>query len=76
MWTAVASSRGDGTTTPSSCLFVDALRQRVGGLVVLANIASDLQVAPTTLKRWLEVLERMYLLFVVPPLTNPGTRLG
>jgi predicted AAA+ superfamily ATPase len=49
-------------------LFVDSLRARVGGLVVLANIANDLQVAPGTLKRWLEVLERMYLVFVVAPL--------
>ncbi len=51
-------------------LFVDSLRQRVSGLVVLANIANDLQVAPATLKRWLEVLERMYLLFTVAPLTT------
>jgi len=51
-------------------LFVDSLRQRVSGLVVLANIASDLQVAPATLKRWLAVLERMYLVFTVAPLTR------
>lgn len=51
-------------------LFVDSLRQRVGGLVVLANIANDLQVAPATLKRWLASLERMYLLFTVLPLTK------
>lgn len=51
-------------------LFVDSLRQRVGGLVVLANIAGDLQVAPATLKRWLGALERMYLLFTVAPLTK------
>lgn len=51
-------------------LFVDSLRQRVGGLVVLANIASDLQVAPATLKRWLAALERMYLVFSVQPLTR------
>src|SRR5690606_4374188 len=51
-------------------LFVESLRQRVGGQVVLANIANDLQVAPATLKRWLEVLERMYLVFTVAPLTR------
>jgi hypothetical protein len=48
-------------------LFVDALRGRVGQLVVLSNIAADLEVSPNTLKRWLEVLERMYLVFVVRP---------
>ncbi|MBI2340149.1 MAG: ATP-binding protein [Deltaproteobacteria bacterium] len=48
-------------------LFVDALRSRVGSPTVLSNIAEDLQVAPQTLKGWLEVLERMCLVFVVRP---------
>ena len=51
-------------------LFVDALRTRVGGLVVLNNIAEELQVSPKTLKHWLEVLEKMYLVFSVRPLTK------
>ncbi|MDY0004952.1 MAG: ATP-binding protein [Polyangia bacterium] len=51
-------------------LFVDALRSRVGSPVVLAHIAEDLQVAAKTLKHWLEVLERMYVVFVVRPLTR------
>jgi uncharacterized protein len=51
-------------------LFVDALRTRVGSSVVLSNIAQDLQVAPKTLAHWLEVLERMYLVFVVRPYTK------
>lgn len=50
-------------------LFVDQLRSRVGGPVVLSNIAEDLQVSPKTLKHWLEILERMYLVFVVRPYT-------
>lgn len=48
-------------------LFVGALRTRVGGLVTLANIAGDLQVAPKTLKSWLQILERMYVVFAVYP---------
>ncbi len=51
-------------------LLVDALRTRVGGLVVINNIATDLQVAPQTIARWLEILERMYLVFIVRPLTK------
>jgi predicted AAA+ superfamily ATPase len=50
-------------------LFVNALRTRVGGLVTLANIAQDLQVAPKTLKGWLQVLERMYVVFAIYPYT-------
>lgn len=48
-------------------LFVDQLRSRVGGPVVLSNIAEDLQVSPKTLKHWLEILERMCVVFVVRP---------
>lgn len=51
-------------------LFVEALRSRVSSTVVLGNIATDLSISPTTLKAWLEVLERMYLVFTVPPLTR------
>lgn len=51
-------------------LFVAALRTRVGGLVNLANIAQDLHVAPKTLKAWLQVLERMYVVFSVYPYTT------
>jgi uncharacterized protein len=51
-------------------MFVDALCTRVSGLVVLSNIASDLQVSPKTLKRWLDVLESMYLVFAVRPYTR------
>lgn len=50
-------------------MFLDALRERVGSTVVLANIAEDLQVAQKTTKAWLEIFERMYLVFVVRPYT-------
>jgi predicted AAA+ superfamily ATPase len=48
-------------------LLVDLLRARVGGPVVISNLAGDLQVSPTTVSKWIGVLERMYLLFVVHP---------
>jgi len=51
-------------------MFLDALRYRVGGLITLSNMASDLQVSPKTAKSWLEVLERMYLVFSVRPYTK------
>ncbi|MCK4708969.1 MAG: ATP-binding protein [Gammaproteobacteria bacterium] len=55
-------------------LFVELLRARVGGLVVLSNLAQDCQVAPQTAKSWLESLERMYLLFKVKPYTRSIAR--
>ena len=51
-------------------LFVDSLRKRVGQMIVLDNIVQELQVSHKTLKHWLEVLERMYLVFVVRPWTK------
>lgn len=51
-------------------LFLDALRHRVGGLVTLSNVAGDLEVSPKTAKLWLEILERMYLVFAVRPYTR------
>ena len=51
-------------------LFLDSLRHRVGGLVTLSNLAKDLEISPKTAKAWLDVLERMYLVFSVRPYTK------
>jgi predicted AAA+ superfamily ATPase len=51
-------------------LFVNELRQRVGGLITLANIARDLEISPTTAKHWLMLIERMYIAFSIYPLTK------
>jgi predicted AAA+ superfamily ATPase len=51
-------------------LFLDLLRQRVGGLITLSNLAADLQISPHTASSWLEVLERLYLVFAVRPFTR------
>ncbi len=55
-------------------LFVDLLRSRVGGLITLSNLADDLKVSHKTVKNWLEILSRMYLLFVIFPYTGNLTR--
>jgi uncharacterized protein len=51
-------------------LLVDQLRKRVGGLIVVSNLAGELEVAHKTAKNWLTILERMYLLFAVRPYTK------
>ena len=48
-------------------LFTELLRQRVGSPLSLASIARDLNVSPITLKRYLEILEALYIVFVVRP---------
>jgi predicted AAA+ superfamily ATPase len=55
-------------------LFVDLLRRRVGGLITISNLANDLQISPKTAKSWLELAERMYLLFAVRPYTKSLAR--
>ena len=55
-------------------LLVDLLKTRVGSLIVISNLAQDLQVAPNTVKRWIEILERMYLVFIVRPYTEKISR--
>lgn len=48
-------------------LFVELLRDRVGSPLSLASIARDLAVAPATLKRYLDVLQALYIVFTVQP---------
>jgi predicted AAA+ superfamily ATPase len=50
-------------------LYVEALRERAGGLITFANIAQGLQISPKTAKSWLGLLERMYIVFPVYPFT-------
>jgi len=51
-------------------LFADALRDRVGSHLVLANLARDLEISPKTAKAWLSLLERMYIVFCVRPFSK------
>lgn len=48
-------------------LLVDLLAERVGGTISFSSLARDLEVSPHTVKHWVEVLERLYVIFIVPP---------
>ena len=48
-------------------LFVEVLRERVGTPLSLASIARDLAVSPTTLKRYLDILQALYIVFAIQP---------
>jgi predicted AAA+ superfamily ATPase len=48
-------------------LFLDVLRGRVGAPLSLASIARDLAVAPGTLRRYLDILQALYIVFTVQP---------
>lgn len=48
-------------------LFVEMLRERVGSPLSLASIGGDLGVAPNTLKRYLDILQALFIVFLVRP---------
>lgn len=48
-------------------LFVELLRERVGSPLSLASMARDLAASPTTLKRYLDILQALYIVFAVQP---------
>jgi uncharacterized protein len=48
-------------------LFVEVLRERVGSPLSLASIARDLAVSPATLKRYLDILQALYIVFAIQP---------
>jgi uncharacterized protein len=48
-------------------LFVELLRERVGSPLSLASIARDLSVAPATLRRYLDILQALFIVFTVQP---------
>jgi len=53
---------------------LDLLKTRVGGPIVIKNLAEDIGVSQPTVKHWIEVLERMYVIFVVRPYSQNLSR--
>ncbi len=48
-------------------LLVDLLRERVGSPISYASLGRDLELSAHTVKRWIQVLDHMYVVFLVPP---------
>ena len=46
---------------------VALLKRRVGSTVSYANLARDLERDANTVKRWLQLLENLYIIFRVTP---------
>jgi len=55
-------------------LVFERLRRSVGSTVSYESIARDIQIAPNTVKRYINVLEDFYLIFVVRPHTQKIAR--
>ena len=55
-------------------LLIELLRERVGSTLNYDNLAKDLSVSPPTAKAWVELLERLYVIFLVYPYTKGLSR--
>ena len=53
---------------------IELLRRRVGATVSHANLARDLQCDAKTVKRWIELLRDLYVLFPVTPFSRKVAR--
>lgn len=51
-------------------LLIDALKRRVGQQIVYKNLADELSVSPHTIKKWIQILESLFVIFVVYPYTK------
>lgn len=51
-------------------ILVDLLSERVGSPVSFNSLARDLEISPHTVKKWVGILESLYVIFVVPPFSK------
>lgn len=49
---------------------IELLRERVGKPVNYDNLARDLGISPPTAKNWVDLLEKLYIVFLVQPYSN------
>lgn len=55
-------------------VMTDLLAERVGSSVSYSSLARDLEISPHTVKKWIGILESLYVLFVVPPYSKNNAR--
>lgn len=48
-------------------LLIDLLKERVGSPISYSNLSNDMHVSDKTIKRWLQILENLYVIFKVIP---------
>jgi uncharacterized protein len=53
---------------------VELLRERVGKPVNYDNLAQSLSISPPTAKSWVELLEKLYIIFLLPPYSSRLSR--
>jgi len=48
-------------------LLLEMLRKRVGSPLSIASLATDLQAAPNTIRKYIEILESLHIIFLIRP---------
>lgn len=48
-------------------VLVDLLAERVGSTISYSSLARELEVSPHTVKHWIQILESLYVVFVITP---------
>jgi predicted AAA+ superfamily ATPase len=48
-------------------ILLDLLSERVGSTISYSSLARDLEISPHTVKRWIEILEWLFIIFIVTP---------
>jgi len=48
-------------------LLVEMLRQRVGSSLSIASLARDIQISPNTVSKYIDILEALYVIFLIRP---------
>lgn len=51
-------------------MILDLLRSRIGSPVSYTSIAQDIQIAPNTVKKYIQILESLYIIFKVTPFSK------
>lgn len=52
-------------------ILVDTLSSRVGSLLSYKSFSEDLEISDKTVKRWIEILSRMYICYLITPYGPP-----
>ena len=55
-------------------MLIDELPKKAGNILSVKSLREDLEVAHATAERWIQVLERIYVCFRVPPFAAPRIR--
>lgn len=55
-------------------LLLELLKGRVGSLISVNSLAEDIGVSPITIAKWIEIFEKMYLVFTVRPYSTSLAR--